>query len=137
MCINLCRIVDPEVIIFGGGMAKAGSGFLSQVQQSMRERTWTVLPTSVRLVTASSVEHAGTVGAALAAAHSLAHGHVSITEFQESSQSKWSMLQAGLEAIFISHLLRENRNDLGGIFGFIATAVFFRKYICHRRTQGV
>jgi len=30
MCINLCRVVDPQVIILGGGMSKAGNYFVSK-----------------------------------------------------------------------------------------------------------
>ncbi len=66
MCINICRIVDPEVIIFGGGLSKAGSVLIDLIRKHMAQKTWTVLPTDVKLVVSQS-EHAGMVGAALAA----------------------------------------------------------------------
>ncbi len=66
MCINICRIVDPQVIIFGGGLSKAGSVLIDLIKKHMAQKTWTVLPTDVKLVISQS-EHAGMVGAALAA----------------------------------------------------------------------
>ena len=67
LCINLCRVVDPDVIIFTGGLAKAGDVLLQLVQTAMDQRAWTILPNSVQLVTAQSLEFGGVVGAALAA----------------------------------------------------------------------
>eukprot|EP01039_Chlorochromonas_danica_P003736 gene3736-4085_t len=66
MVINICRIVDPEVIVFGGGLAQAGDALLTAIRRYVSQKTWTVLPTDVKLVTARS-EEAGLVGAALAA----------------------------------------------------------------------
>ncbi len=66
MCINICRIVDPDVIVFGGGMSKA-KGLIENVKICMNEKSWTVLPTNVRLETAHSLNNAGILGAALAA----------------------------------------------------------------------
>jgi len=67
MCINICRIVDPQVIIFGGGMAQAGEEFLALVRKHIKALTWTVLPTDVQIVLASASASAGIIGAALAA----------------------------------------------------------------------
>ena len=67
MCINVCRVVDPEVIIFAGGMSKAGEFLLELIRKHMNTLTWRVLPTTVQLVTARTVERAGAVGAALSA----------------------------------------------------------------------
>ena len=67
LAINICRVVDPEIIIFSGGLAKAGDVFLSLVRDKMKHRTWTVLPTDVQLVIARSIDNGGMVGAALAA----------------------------------------------------------------------
>lgn len=33
MVINICRIVDPEVIIFGGGLAQAGDALLTAIRR--------------------------------------------------------------------------------------------------------
>lgn len=66
MVVNLCRIVDPEVIVFGGGLSQAGEPLLSAIRKYVAQRTWKILPTDVKIVQACS-ENAGIVGAALAA----------------------------------------------------------------------
>lgn len=33
MVINICRIVDPEVIVFGGGLAAAGDALLEPIRR--------------------------------------------------------------------------------------------------------
>ena len=68
LCINICRVVDPEIIIFSGGMANVGEPLLDLIKQHMKAKTWTVLPTDVELVIAKSASDNGIVGAALAAA---------------------------------------------------------------------
>lgn len=67
LCINLCRVVDPDVIVFTGGLAKAGDVLLQLIQKYINAKTWTILPTDVKLLTAQSIEFGGAVGAALAA----------------------------------------------------------------------
>lgn len=68
LCVNICRVVDPEMIIFGGGMSAAGEILLELIREHIRRRTWTILPTDIRLVTCESrQEVAGIVGAGLAA----------------------------------------------------------------------
>ena len=47
-CINLCRIIDPEVIFLAGGMAQAGTVLLDRVQYYIARHGWTVLPNEVR-----------------------------------------------------------------------------------------
>lgn len=66
MCINICRTIDPQIIIFGGGLAKAGNVLIDLVNKHIKHRTWTVLPTYAKLCLSKS-ENAGVVGAALAA----------------------------------------------------------------------
>lgn len=65
--INISRMIDPEVIIFAGGMANAGDRLLSRVKHHFHRRTWTVLPSLVRFSIAESCENAGMRGAAVAA----------------------------------------------------------------------
>ena len=55
------------MIIFAGGMSRAGEVLLTKVRTSILARAWTCLPQTTPLVVASS-EHAGPVGAALFAA---------------------------------------------------------------------
>lgn len=65
--INISRMLDPQVIIFAGGMANAGTFLLSRVQHHFSRRTWTVLPSKVRLKIAENCDSAGMLGAAVAA----------------------------------------------------------------------
>ena len=67
LCINLCRIIDPDVIIIGGGMALAGDVLLSSVKDYFVRRSWSVMKDSVVLVLGSNATQAGIIGAAMAA----------------------------------------------------------------------
>ena len=69
LVVNLCRVVDPDVIIFGGGMSQAGEALLHRVRAHVKSTTWTVLPTTVQLVVAKSSVNAGIIGAAMAGKH--------------------------------------------------------------------
>ena len=69
LVINLCRVVDPDVIIFGGGMSQAGETLLHRVRAHVKALSWTVLPTTVQLVIAKSSINAGILGAAMAGKH--------------------------------------------------------------------
>lgn len=64
-CINLCRIIDPEIIVFGGGMSLAGEALLTPLRAAIKRRTWTVLPTNVVI---AGVKHSGGNGGILGAA---------------------------------------------------------------------
>ncbi len=79
LCINLCRVVDPHTIVFGGGMARAGDTLLDLVRKYMREKTWTVLPTDVVLATAKSIVSGGMLGAALAAKKVVERGGAAVS----------------------------------------------------------
>ena len=83
-CLTLCRIVDPEVIIIGGGMSLAGEALLGPLREALQRRTWTVLPTDVQIDIARQAGGIGGIlGAALAAkklvegndARNLSDGH--------------------------------------------------------------
>lgn len=65
LCINICRILDPEFIIIGGGMSLAGEPLLSLILSNFKERSWDVLDDDVRIVLSSNSDEAGIVGAAL------------------------------------------------------------------------
>lgn len=68
--INISRMLDPEVVIFAGGMAQAGEFLLSRIQHHFSRRTWTVLPSEVSLKLASNCDSVGMIGAAIAASQS-------------------------------------------------------------------
>ena len=65
-CINICRIVDPSVIIIGGGMAQAGDQLLNKIRHFIKLKGWTVLPNEISLQVARSAANGGILGAALA-----------------------------------------------------------------------
>ncbi len=48
-CVNFCRVFDPEMIVFAGGMAEAGEEFLTQIQQAFEQHAWTKFQNRVRL----------------------------------------------------------------------------------------
>jgi hypothetical protein len=84
-CINICRLVDPEVIIFGGGMAHAGDTLLKSVHESMMKHTWTVYPSTIRLEIAHQVGNAGVIGAALSGESLYFHLHPKASHHGEPS----------------------------------------------------
>lgn len=65
--INISRMIDPQWIVFAGGMANAGDALLSRVRHHFARRTWTVLPSDVQLGIAVNCDSAGMIGAAVAA----------------------------------------------------------------------
>ena len=67
LCVNICRVIDPEVIILAGGMARAGDALLLPLRKRVLDRSWKILPTDVQIELGGNVERAGVVGAALAA----------------------------------------------------------------------
>jgi N-acetylmuramic acid 6-phosphate (MurNAc-6-P) etherase/predicted NBD/HSP70 family sugar kinase/ribosomal protein S18 acetylase RimI-like enzyme len=69
-CIAICRIVDPHVIVFAGGVATPS--LLTATQAAFKRLTWTLLPTMTSLVLATAAANAGVTGAAAAARASAA-----------------------------------------------------------------
>ena len=70
LCINLCRILDPDFIIIGGGMSHAGDTLLSLLKSNFKSRSWTILDDEVQIVLANNAEHSGIIGAAMLASSS-------------------------------------------------------------------
>jgi N-acetylglucosamine kinase-like BadF-type ATPase len=69
LVINICRVVDPDMVVFGGGMSQAGDKLLHRIRSHMKKLSWSVLPTFVKLGIAKSSVNAGLIGAALAGKH--------------------------------------------------------------------
>lgn len=63
-CINLAHTLNPELILLGGGLAKAGELLLGRVRASMRELYWKLLDDLPRLEPAGLGYEAGVIGAA-------------------------------------------------------------------------
>ena len=98
LCINICRVIDPAVIIFGGGMAMAGDILISKVNKHIQKLTWNVLPTDVELRVAQSADHGGIKGAAFAA------------------ERMHRRLQQNLQHSTTSQIFHLFRDFLGGIY---------------------
>lgn len=67
-CINICRVVDPEVIILSGGLSEAGEFLFKEVRQQYAAHHWNIQPVSVEIVAAATGRNSGLIGAARAAA---------------------------------------------------------------------
>ena len=66
-CVNLCRVLDPDVIVLGGGMAKAGKSLLEPLGRHFRRLHWEISPPRTALVLGDLGNDAGVIGAAGAA----------------------------------------------------------------------
>ncbi|MBI2832326.1 MAG: ROK family protein [Chloroflexi bacterium] len=62
---SLVNILNPEMIVFGGGMSRMGARLLEPVRQVIDERDYAVSAQAVRLVTAKLGGDAEAVGAAV------------------------------------------------------------------------
>ena len=66
-CVNICRLVDPELIVFSGGLALAGDYLLDKITSQFKKYHWTIQEPTCRLVISESGEKAGMIGAAAVA----------------------------------------------------------------------
>jgi len=66
-CINACRFVDPDVILFGGGMAAAGDFLLDKIRAQFAAYHWNIEPIRVGINCAALGQDAGVMGGARAA----------------------------------------------------------------------
>jgi glucokinase len=64
---NLMHVLNPEVIVFGGGMTAAGDGFLDRVRTRVRELAFDVPAARTHLCYATLGNDAGFIGAAACA----------------------------------------------------------------------
>lgn len=63
-CVNLSRLLDPQMIVLAGGLAQAGDPLFSRVRAAYATHNWTLVPGRVRIVPAQLGIRAGIVGAA-------------------------------------------------------------------------
>lgn len=63
-CVNICRLFDPNRIVFAGGMTQAGDDLLEPLRRHFREQNWTMLETQTTLAIATLGADAGAIGAA-------------------------------------------------------------------------
>jgi glucokinase len=63
-CINICRLLDPQMILFAGGMALAGDFLLDRIRIVFQENRWHVASDPVQIALAQVGNDAGLIGAA-------------------------------------------------------------------------
>eukprot|EP00929_Paragymnodinium_shiwhaense_P015988 TRINITY_DN12409_c0_g1_i5.p1 TRINITY_DN12409_c0_g1~~TRINITY_DN12409_c0_g1_i5.p1 ORF type:complete len:424 (-),score=94.98 TRINITY_DN12409_c0_g1_i5:263-1534(-) len=63
-CIDLCRYVDPSVILLTGGMTLAGQSLLKGVQAAFLKHHWSIQEPHVKIAFAAVGNLAGAIGAA-------------------------------------------------------------------------
>ena len=63
-CVSICRILDPDAIVFGGGMAAAGDDLIIPLKARFAELNWKLTESKTRLALASLGNQAGVIGAA-------------------------------------------------------------------------
>jgi glucokinase len=62
--MNLMHVIDPDLIVFGGGMIAAGDGFLDRIRMHVRRLAFVVPAERTRIVYAQLGADAGFIGAA-------------------------------------------------------------------------
>ena len=67
---SLINVLDPEAVILGGGIAKAGPDLWEPLRQALEPLEWRPLGSQVRLIPAALGDLAGAYGAARHAMHS-------------------------------------------------------------------
>ena len=73
-CISAVHWLDPQMIIFGGGMAAAGEFLLQPIRRHFDANYWKMDPPAVEIRAAELGNDAGIIGAA-ALAHAMMQGH--------------------------------------------------------------
>lgn len=67
-CLNLVRLLDPQLLLFAGGMSAAGPQLLLRIQHHFKALGWTVLEHGVEMgLAVLGPDVAGVIGAAEAA----------------------------------------------------------------------
>ena len=71
---SIVNMLNPEVIVIGGGVIAAGEMLLEPARREMRERALLPARDAVRIVAAEFGDQAGMIGAALMAREAIAGG---------------------------------------------------------------
>jgi glucokinase len=62
--VNLMHVIDPDLVVFGGGMIAAGEPFLERIRHHVRALAFPVLAERTRICYAELGSDAGFIGAA-------------------------------------------------------------------------
>jgi len=65
--VNLQHVLNPELVVFAGGLINAGQRLLSLVQHHFERLSWKIAPDQPRIALATLGTDAGTIGAAVLA----------------------------------------------------------------------
>ncbi len=63
-CVNICRIIDPDLIVLAGGMTKAGEDLMKPVREHFQKLHWQLTEPMTKLALAELGNDAGAIGAA-------------------------------------------------------------------------
>jgi glucokinase len=63
-CINVCHLMDPEMIVLAGGMSQAGAFLLGGVHRHFKAEWWKMTRPTARIALAKLGNDAGVIGAA-------------------------------------------------------------------------
>ena len=66
-CVSICRVLDPEMIVLGGGLAKAGEELLGPLRGHFERLHWKLSEPRTTLALAALGNDAGVIGAACVA----------------------------------------------------------------------
>jgi glucokinase len=66
-CVNLCRVLDPQMIVFAGGMILSGDYLFDGIRRAFKKHTWNVDAPQAAIVPAALGNDAGFIGAAAVA----------------------------------------------------------------------
>lgn len=76
-CVSFCRILDPSMIVFAGGMILAGDLLFEMVREAFTDNSWNIMSDRVRIVPAELGNEAGFIGAAAVASDADRDAHSS------------------------------------------------------------
>ncbi|MCJ7543758.1 MAG: ROK family protein [Phycisphaerae bacterium] len=66
-CVNICRILDPDLIVLAGGLAGAGEDLRTPVREHFGRLHWSLTAPRTRIELSALGEQAGVIGAAAVA----------------------------------------------------------------------
>jgi glucokinase len=61
---SFTNVLDPEIAVIGGGIARAGPALFQPLRRMVREVEWETSPKGIKIVPAMLGEFAGAIGAA-------------------------------------------------------------------------
>lgn len=76
-CVDLCRLLDPQMIVLGGGMVQARDYLLTRVRQAYERNNWRMSPSQVKIDLAVLGNDAGVIGAGAIACDAHRRGEIS------------------------------------------------------------